>query len=102
MGLKWVLTTLGLNTLGAAAYAIKVRSSCVWVSEALIAFGSYEVTDSISSSQKGGSERRLIFLVLVISCFISWLFLRVWLIRLGFCGLLIFCIAMPMSVWFYS
>jgi hypothetical protein len=26
MGLKWVLVTLGLNTLGAAAYAIKVSS----------------------------------------------------------------------------
>jgi len=26
MGLKWVLVTLGLNTLGAAAYAIKVSN----------------------------------------------------------------------------
>lgn len=26
MGLKWVLATLGLNTLGATAYAVKVRS----------------------------------------------------------------------------
>ena len=26
MGLKWVLVTLGLNTLGAVAYAIKVSS----------------------------------------------------------------------------
>jgi hypothetical protein len=67
MGLKWVLVTLSLNTLGAAAYAIKV-----WSFKLQSQLVCYRVANSVSSFPKGGLKRRLIFLVRAINGFILW------------------------------
>jgi hypothetical protein len=78
MGLKWVLATLGLNTLGALAYAIKVG---FYFYVLIIIF--WRSTDSLSSSLKGGLERPLTFLGRVINGYMLWSYSRVWLILLG-------------------
>ena len=72
MGLKWVLATLGLNSLGALAYAIKVG---FYFHVSIIIC--WRTIDSVSSSLRGGLKRPLTFLGRAISGYMLWSYLRV-------------------------
>ena len=97
MGLNWILITLGLNSLGAAAYAMKVSSFKL---QAVTCWD--KVVNFASSFPKSGLNSVSIFLVQVISGSISWSYSRVWLILWQCCVHSIFCMLIQLSVWFCS
>jgi len=94
MGLKWVLTTLGLNATGALAYAVKV---CIVPSRS----GKLRfciVTDKNCSFRKDGSKGLLTSSAQVINGFISWSFLPGLLIPLESYKHLTFCMITQINV----